>query len=214
MIHASHVIFELKKPANKSHKTNQAILELLSAGKRSSFPVIMVLTDLNDFWKIIWLEEVSLRNRQRHIASICTVEVSRNLAIDVLRYHLKLIAKMRRNDPTESNLELKYDDEYQDDDEQPLQKRQRFIAKSRPTFMASSYSEAVWATSDRPALNDFSQEQMMDIAVSNFISDNKQDFKELIKIKEKQELIPQASNLTLVQDWLDKEELISESCEV
>ena len=72
--------------------------------------------------------------------------------------------------------------------------------------MASSYSAAVWAASDHSALNNYTKEQLMDIAVSNFIKDNKQDFKGLVKIKEKQELIPQTSGLTLVQDWLDNQE--------
>jgi hypothetical protein len=206
MIHACHVIFELKKPTNKNKKTNQAILEFLSAGKRSTFPVIMVLTDLNDFWKLLWLEEIAPQNRQSHIARICIVEVSRNVAIGFLRYHLKLIAKMRGNDQTELSLDFKYDDEYQDDDEAPPKKKQRFISKSRPTFMASSYSAAVWAASDHSALNNYTKEQLMDIAVSNFIKDNKQDFKGLVKIKEKQELIPQTSGLTLVQDWLDNQD--------
>ena len=91
----------------------------------------MVLKNLNDYWKLLWLEEIPPRNLQSHIARICTVEVSRNVA---------------------------------------------------------------------------TKEQLMDIAVSNFIKDNKQDFKGLVKIKEKQELIPQTSGLTLVQDWLDNQE--------
>ena len=57
--------------------------------------------------------------------------------------------------------------------------------------MASSYSAAVWAASDHSALNNYTKEQLMDISVSNFIKDNKQ---------EKQELFPQTSGLTLVQD--------------
>jgi hypothetical protein len=107
MIQASHDLFELKKRTNTNTKTNQAILEILSAVKRSNFPVIMVVTDLNDFWKLFWIEEIP-KNPRRLLSRICSVEVSKNLAVGFLRYHLKLVAKMRAKDEIGFKVDLKY----------------------------------------------------------------------------------------------------------
>ena len=74
MIKSSHIVFELKKPTNKESKIKQAKLELFSAGRRSSFDLIMVLTDLNASWTILWLEKMA-RTREGNIARMCSTEV-------------------------------------------------------------------------------------------------------------------------------------------
>ena len=206
MIESSHIVFELKKPSNKENKIKQAKLELLSAGKRSSFDLITVLTDLNDSWTILWLEKMA-RTRKGNIARICCTEVTRNLAIGFLRYHLKIVAKMRKFNQTESTLDIKYDDEYKDEDDcmDHPNKKQKFLSKSRPTFMASSYSDAVCENRDQSQSIDMSESQLMDIAISNFIRVNKQDFKGMLKMKEKKPLTTQESSITMVQDWVNQQ---------
>jgi 1,2-phenylacetyl-CoA epoxidase catalytic subunit len=116
MIQSSHIVFELKKPTIKENKIEQAKLQLLSAGRRSSYDLIMVLTDLNDSWTILWLEKMA-RTRRGKIARMCSTDVTRSLAIGFLRYHLKIVDKMRILDQTESKLDIKYDDEYKDEDD-------------------------------------------------------------------------------------------------
>ena len=140
------------------------------------------------------------------IARICSTEVTRSLAIGFLRYHLKIVAKMRRLDQTESTLDIKYDDEYKDEDDfmEHPNKKQKFLSKSRPTFMASSYSDAVWENRDQSHSIDMSESQLMDIAISNYIHLNKQDFKSMLKVKEKKPLTTQES-ITMVEDWVDQQ---------
>jgi hypothetical protein len=115
MIQSSHIVFELKKPENKENKIKQAKLELLSAGRRSTYDVIVVLTDLNDSWIILWLE-TTRKTFKGKIATLCCTELTRNLAIGFLRYHLKIVAKLRRRNQSEVALDVKYDDEYKDED--------------------------------------------------------------------------------------------------
>ena len=118
---------------------------------------------------------------------------------------------MRKSGLREYFLDFKYDDEYRDDDEEPAKKKQRYLTKSRPSFMSSSYSAAVWANTDHSIEQQLTGEQLMDIAVSNFIRANMQDFKGLIKKKKKPEVVPQPNPVTLVEDWLDNQDVTRES---
>ena len=45
---------------------------------------------------------------------------------------------MRNIDDDVYYLDIKYDDEYEDDDEESPKKKQRFLTKSRPSYMANS----------------------------------------------------------------------------
>ena len=71
--------------------------------------------------------------------------------------------------------------------------------------MASSYSDAVWENRDQSHSIDVSENQLMDIAISNYIHLNKQDFKSILKVKEKKPLTTQESNSTMVEDWVNQQ---------
>jgi hypothetical protein len=70
--------------------------------------------------------------------------------------------------------------------------------------MASSYSDAVWENRDQSHSIYVSENQLMDIAISNYIHLNKQDFKSMLKVKEKKPLTTQES-ITMVEDWVDQQ---------
>ena len=50
------VVFELEKVI-KDRDAQQALAQLIAADVHSSFPVVTVLTDLNDEWHFFWTEE-------------------------------------------------------------------------------------------------------------------------------------------------------------
>ena len=71
--------------------------------------------------------------------------------------------------------------------------------------MASSYSAAVWQNRDQSHSVDMSERELMDIAISNYIRMNKQDFKGMLKVKEKEPLTTQESSMTMVEDWINQQ---------
>jgi formaldehyde-activating enzyme involved in methanogenesis len=71
--------------------------------------------------------------------------------------------------------------------------------------MATSYSAAIWAVTEHSVLNNYIDEQL-NIAVSNFIRENKQDFKGLFRNQKKQEI--------MIQNSVNNQDLTSESFEV
>jgi hypothetical protein len=48
-----------------------------------------------------------------------------------------------------------------------------------------------------------SKRQLMDIAITNYIHLNKQDFKGMLKVKENEPLTTQDSSITIVEHWFN-----------
>ncbi|TPX41022.1 hypothetical protein CcCBS67573_g10596 [Chytriomyces confervae] len=88
-VYECHLLFELKKDTNESSKLVQAQLELLCADYKSSFPVLAVLTDLNDYWQLIWME-----NQGNETFMRVSHPLTASLAIGVIQWYLKAVQNM------------------------------------------------------------------------------------------------------------------------
>lgn len=60
VINGTHILFELKKAIKRRHHY-QAVLETFASNGISSFPVMVVLTDLKLAWCFYWLEEKKVK---------------------------------------------------------------------------------------------------------------------------------------------------------
>jgi hypothetical protein len=174
MIIDCHVLFELKKPTNKDNKLKQAQLELIGAAMKSSYKVISVLSDLTDLWKIMWIEKTinELKQKETHI---CFADVSRDMAIGFLRYHLK-IATQRMKLEGESIVE-QYDDA--DDNSDQPRKRSKLIPKSRPTFRSSLLREANSYRSE-PGVT---EKEALDNMIMNFCYINRKELGQKVQFQ-------------------------------
>jgi hypothetical protein len=167
MIGNSHVVFELKKLEN-AQKNNiiQAQLQLLALDRHSQYNVISVLTDLNDFWKISWIEKEPA-NLKGIIAQIYSYETDRSLAVGFLRYHLKIVLKMLKMH--DRIVDPKHDeDEESRDDERMAAKKQRMILKSRPTFKGDTVKiSRTFSSVDDPQM-DMTSDEIAEKLIRNF----------------------------------------------
>lgn len=146
MVESAHVLFELRRPENENDKLTQAQLELLAADRISNYRIIVILTDLQDSWKLLWLEKAPPSEETKgQLAHVCCTEVTAELAIGFLRHHLKVISKMLARGGFVVAPEDGDGDDGRDDDDSGNDKDQnkrRKIAgsssKDRPTFAATT----------------------------------------------------------------------------
>ncbi|KAJ3219340.1 hypothetical protein HDU81_000331 [Chytriomyces hyalinus] len=84
-----HLLFELKKDTSTSKKLVQAQLQVLCADYRSSYPVLGVVSDLNGYWQLIWIE----RQPERALMRV-SQPLSEFLAIGVIQWYLTAVQNM------------------------------------------------------------------------------------------------------------------------
>ncbi|KAJ3347716.1 hypothetical protein HDU83_001878 [Entophlyctis luteolus] len=84
-----HLLFELRKPTNRDMKLKQTELELLAADSKSSYPVLAVVSDLIDSWKVLWIK----RKRGRKV--ICSSQyLGLDFAIEIINGYLWAVQNM------------------------------------------------------------------------------------------------------------------------
>ena len=70
---------EDKKPENRDSKLKQAQIELLAADMKSGYSVIFVLTDLNDDWRVLWIEKAVSTANEKY-TRVCVTDVNREIS--------------------------------------------------------------------------------------------------------------------------------------
>jgi hypothetical protein len=92
--------------------TKEVEMEFVAAQGISYHAIVAVLTDLNDYWKILWFEKSNSADSYYTYVMIETM-VRRGVAIGFLCYHHNLVHKMQ--DKELFRVKLAFDPDYEKD---------------------------------------------------------------------------------------------------
>ncbi|ORY30469.1 hypothetical protein BCR33DRAFT_566419 [Rhizoclosmatium globosum] len=80
-VDTSHLLFVLRKPIDSDMKVTETELKLLAADVTSSYPVLAVVSDLNDSWKILWIQS---KHDGRKVVSYVSISFTPHLLTVIL----------------------------------------------------------------------------------------------------------------------------------